>query len=190
MSNHTTWAVAVALSLITSCGHAQSNTARYKVVRLTTKQDFYLNGGVRSNFGGKSRTVYQIDLPANTVKWYYAVSTHVQNQNANQEIKLFEQITRLFDPSGITAIALGVIATPTGSNDCDIYLIDRNNLNAFYQKQPFTYTIDGSRENFRNGVVMVNEPVSGTYFLGFRNPSEVSGIGIYFEAVAIVKEQD
>jgi len=39
-----------------------------KVVPLLTQQTFYLNGGMRATFGGKSRTTYQGNLPKNPVE--------------------------------------------------------------------------------------------------------------------------
>jgi hypothetical protein len=171
----------------------QSQPSKFKVVPLLTKQSFYLNGGVRSGFGGKSRVVYEVDLPQNTVEWYYAVTTYQQKQNNSINVGLLEQISRLLDPTGVASNVVGLIATPTGANDCDVYLMDQANQNIFYRKWdvnkhiPFQFLEAGSRENFRNGAVQVKNPTQGVYFLGFRNPSETAGIGIAFEAVAIVK---
>lgn len=44
----------------------------FEIVRETKKlidsRDIYLNGGMRAEFGGKSRTSIKIDLPPNTVE--------------------------------------------------------------------------------------------------------------------------
>lgn len=188
--------LAFLLLLLLSMGNvkAQNQNGKLKVVPLFTKQSFYLNGGFRSDFGGKSRVVYQVDLPPNTVEWYYAVSTYPSNQGSQNVIALLEQITKLLDPTGVASIALNLITVPSGVNDCDIYLLDMVNQNIFYHKldqtqhEAISYVIDGSRENFKNGVVRVTNPVRGRYFLGFKNPNSISGIGISFEAVAIVRE--
>ncbi len=137
--------------------------------------------------------IYEVDLPPNTVEWYYAVTTFPQKHNNSVNVSLLEQITKLINPSGVLGIAVDLITTPTGANDCDVYLLDPANQNIFFRKWdvskhiPFQSIIAGSRENFRNGAVQVKNPTQGTYFMGFRNPSETEGIGIVFEAVAIVK---
>lgn len=44
----------------------------YEIIReakkLVDSRDIYLNGGMRSQFGGKSRTYIKFDLPPNTVQ--------------------------------------------------------------------------------------------------------------------------
>lgn len=55
-----------------------------------------------SGFGGKSRTSIKIDLPPNTMEWYYSfTTTEVENGTAN--LNLAMQLSRmLVDPSGQT----------------------------------------------------------------------------------------
>ncbi len=164
-----------------------------KVVQVMPEQTFYLNGGMRAAFGGKSRTYYKVDLPKNTVEWYYTFSTLESQNSGVHSLKLASQLTRLVDPTGMTAIAVSAIMSPTGSSSCDIYLMDRQNADAFVNKVDnnggtYTYTISGSRQNYRNGVVQVKDATFGTYYLGFKNPSSSTGIDISFEVAAIVEE--
>ncbi len=164
-----------------------------KVVQVMPQQSFYLNGGLRATFGGKSRTYYKIDLPKNTIEWYYTFTTQEGNVTNSAALNLVPQLTRLFDPSGATALAASAIIAPTGSNSCDIYLMDRQNADAFVAKVDntgggFTYTISGSRENFRNGTIQIRDVVKGSYFLGFKNPSTSTGISVAFEVAAVVEE--
>ena len=156
-----------------------------------TPQTFYLNGGTRATFGGKSRVTYQITLPPNTVEWYYAFTTS-KNENSPTHIGLLAQLSRLFDPTGISAIVSNAITTPTGAGVCDIYLMDRNNAQAFSEKVDnwggrYYYQPSGSRENFKQGTVQIRDIQNGNWVLGFRNPSALEGINVTFEVVAIVE---
>lgn len=54
--------------LLVNC-FAQTYSTKYTAVKLQETQDFYLNSGGR--LGGKQRTTFKIDLPQNTVIWYY-----------------------------------------------------------------------------------------------------------------------
>jgi tetratricopeptide (TPR) repeat protein len=159
-----------------------------KVVQVMTPQTFYLNGGTRATFGGKSRTWFSIDLPANTVEWYYSY-TSTKGQNLSSSIGLFSQLTRLVDPTGLSAVAATSILTPTGAGVCDIYLMDRDNADKFSRKvDNFSSDVSGSRENAKNGTVKITDIKSGSWCLGFKNPSATEGISITFEVAAIVEE--
>jgi len=162
-----------------------------KVVSVMPQQTFYLNGGGRAILGGKSRTYFQITLPKNTVSWYYTFTT--KEGTKSTALNLVPQLARYFDPSGLTSLSLSAILSPTGSSSCDIYLMDRKNADAFLEKVDnwggsFSYTISGSRQNFKNGTVEINDKVNGICYLGFKNPSGSTGINITFEVAAIVEE--
>lgn len=157
-----------------------------------TPQTFYLNGGTKATFGGKSRTWFNIPLPKNTVEWYYSFTT-TKNQNSSSSVGLLSQLTRLYDPTGMTAIATNAILTPSGAGVCDIYLMDRANSDKFIEKVDnwggsYSYKVNGSRENYKNGTVQIKDILSGNWCLGFKNPSATEGISITFEVVAIVEE--
>ena len=157
-----------------------------------TPQTFYLNGGTKATFGGKSRTWFNIPLPKNTVEWYYSFTT-TKNENSSSTIGLLSQLTRLYDPTGMTAIATNAILTPSGAGVCDIYLMDRANSDKFTDKVDnwggtYSYKVNGSRENYKNGTVQIKDILSGNWCLGFKNPSATEGISITFEVVAIIEE--
>jgi len=173
-------------------GFSQSGTGNYKVVPVVSSQDFYLNGGARSAFGGKSRTFIMVTLPANTVEWYYAVTT-TPKQGQGPQLGLAGQLAKLLLPgSGLASSVLTSIIMPTGSGVCDVYLFsDQGNLNKFIQKQdPAMSVTSGMRENFRHGVVQIKDAVQGTYYLGMKNPSGMQGINITVEVTALVKESN
>jgi tetratricopeptide (TPR) repeat protein len=164
-----------------------------KVVPISTNQSFYLNGGTRATFGGKSRINLMITLPANTVEWYYVFSTS-PNEGSSQSLNLVAQLTRLVDPTGSTAVLTSALLTPTANGGaCDIYLTDRANIDKFMSKTDnlggsYSYKMEGTRENFKKGVVQIREITSGTWYLGFKNPSASTGVNITVEVAAIVLE--
>jgi hypothetical protein len=171
---------------------AQTTTKTRKVVPILTEQTFYLNGGVRATFGGKSRTYYQIDLPQNTVEWYYIFTTS-EGKSSSSGLNLIPQLTRVLDPTGMTGILATSILSPTGSNTCDIYVMDRRNADAFQSKVDLTggtysYNVSGSRENYRNGTVQIKNLLNGTHYIGIKNPSSSTGINVKLEVAAIVEE--
>lgn len=172
--------------------NAQTITKERKVVQIMSPQTFYLNGGTKAAFGGKSRTWYPINLPSNTIEWYYSVST-TRGQNSSASLQLFSQLGRLLDPTGLTSTTASLILTPTGAGVCDSYLMNRKNADAFTEKVDnwggtFYYMPSGSRGNYRNGTVQIKDITQGSWCLGFKNPSASEGISITIEVVAIVEE--
>src|SRR5690606_35638974 len=118
---------------LTVSGNGQTIQKETKVVQVMPPQTFYLNGGTRATFGGKSRTWFNIQLPKNTIEWYYSFTT-TKGESSKATIGLLSQLTKLYDPTGMTAIATNAILTPSGAGVCDIYLMDRANCDKFMDK--------------------------------------------------------
>ena len=180
------------LMLLPVSAICQNTVKERKVVEIMPAQTFYLNGGARATFGGKSRVWYPIQLPPNTVEWYYSFTTQ-RGQDATAVINLFAQLTRIYDPTGTTAIATNALLTPTGAAACDIYLMDRPNADKFLDKVDnwsgtYSYMVSGSRLNYKNGTIQVKDIQSGTWYLGFKNPSASEGISVTFAVSAIIEE--
>ena len=117
-----------------SFSFAQTPKTVYKVVPVITKQSFYLNGGARAMFGGKSREYLQVDLPENTVEWYYTITTSPQKTESSGT-NLTGQLARLLVPDmGIASNVLSSIIVPPGSGACDVYLMTNpNEVNNLFQ---------------------------------------------------------
>jgi len=167
----------------------EPNTATYKVTPVISKETFTLNSGGRSMLGGRSRIDLLVELPSNTVEWYYAVTTSPEKAPA-PTIGLADQLVKLLTPAGIASSVLSAIITPTGSGTCDVYLFsDQDNLNRFLAKQPrFSFLMEGTRQNFNQGAVQIRDSVKGRFYLGLRNPSAFAAIQLTIEVCAIVKE--
>lgn len=173
-------------------GISQEVEIKRESKQLIKSRSFYLNGGMRSTFGGKSRTYLQVDLPPNTVKWYYSFST-AKGKSGTQNLNLALQLAAMIrDPSGMTSNLLSAIEVPDGVASVDIYLCDRLNIDKFLEKADLSngtyyYTMEGSTENTKHGVVEIDDITSGTVFLGLKNPSSMDGVNISIEVVAIVE---
>jgi hypothetical protein len=171
--------------------HAQERSIKYKTVPLYEEQTFYLNGGVKATVGGRSRVTYKIELPANTVEWYYSMTVEKKETNNIEAVNLLSQLTRLIDKTGISSIVASSLLTPTGSGACDAYLISNENVGAFIAKRQFYYDFNHSVLNYKNGAVRVTMKPGylNDFYIGFKNPSSMEGVTIRFSAVAIVAEK-
>lgn len=171
---------------------SQSSFKERRVVSVLEQQVIFLNGGLRASFGGKSREYFEIKLPPNTVEWYYTITTF-EGEKTDIDLNLVPQLTRALDPTGFTSIAISAILAPTGSRTCDVYIMDWPNTQAFIKKVDnnggtYYFNRSAKRENFREGVVQIKDAVAGSWFLGIKNPSSSTGIGIALEVAAIVEE--
>lgn len=182
------------VALLTASVCISQTIVKERVTRqVLTEETFYLSGGNMATFGnGKSRVSYDIKLPPNTVEWYYTFTTS-EGKDPTPSINLFAQLTRLVDPSGVTAIATKAIMTPNGAAVCDIYLMDKANCDKFMDKADnwggsYRYNSNGSRLNLMQATVLVKDCLFGDLCLGFKNPSATHGITVKLEVVAIVEE--
>src|SRR3982751_415156 len=84
---------------------AQPAKPIYKVVPVITSQSFYLKGGSRAVGANSSRQVLPIELPANTIEWFYSVTT-TPNRKESLNSNLTAQLDKLIVPDlGISAKA-------------------------------------------------------------------------------------
>ncbi|MEM9388834.1 MAG: hypothetical protein AAGA02_00085 [Bacteroidota bacterium] len=165
----------------------------YKVEVVQKAQKFYINSGSHATFkGGKSRTTLPINLPANTVKWYYEFSaSRNENEvdNVSNALDLAGELSVLLDQSGILQLGINMLNQPPGSDYCDIYLIDHDNYTPFLSKQQFMQYPEGTRENLKSGIVEVECCHNSPLYLGLKNPDYKDGVHVVVEVAAIVKEE-
>lgn len=183
--------LALILLFITNSGFTQD--IKRESHQIIEPRSVYLNGGMRSAFGGKSRTYLKIDLPPNTKQWYYSFSTS-KGKSGVKNLNLALQLSSLIaDPSGITSQAMSAIDVPQGSGSIDVYLCNRENIDLFQAKADnnggtYSYIMEGTVENTKQAVVQINDVTSNTWYLGLKNPSSLDGINISIEVVAITEE--
>ena len=168
---------------------AQTTKPNYKVVPVVTSHSFFLKGGSRAIIGNSSRQVLPIELPANTVEWYYTVTT-TTNRKQSLNSDLTGQLDKLLVPDlGITSNALSTIAVPGGSGICDVYVMTNPyEVNKYVNKKPAarSFLMNDSRQNYISGLIQVKDFLYGSCFLVLRNPSASQGLNVTVEVTAIV----
>lgn len=171
----------------------QFDTKRVEKI-LIQNRSIYLKGGFRASFSGASRTSIKIDLPPNTIEWYYSFSTS-KGENGTKNLELGLQLGALItDPSTLASTILSNIKVPTGVANADIYLCDRANIKGFMEKYDtnggtYSFYPEGTVQSTKQAVVKIDDIRSGTWYLGIKNPSTSTGLNINIEVVAIVEER-
>jgi hypothetical protein len=171
-----------------------------KIISTTKK----LNGGVRaafgSGFGATSRVAIPINLPENTVEWYYSfTTTNGGSGGFNNALKLAVQVGSIvsnLSTAGIASIftrglsqsAVNSIEVPNGSMAVNTYLLDVEYLNPFIQKKEFSYYESESSLQSTQSLVRINKFTKGKFYLGLQNISSTSAVEVQVEVVAIVAE--
>jgi tetratricopeptide (TPR) repeat protein len=183
----------ITLLLLTFFINAQTLKTKQTLISIIQERNITLNGGANASFGGKSRTLIPLVLPANTVSWYYSFTTS-PGVNGLENLKLFAQLSSLaYNPLGITESTINKIQVPSGSSGLDVYLLDQKNSDLFVNKVDqnggtFKYYREGLVTNTNQAIVPIYNSLQGNYYLGLRNPSTFTGIHIRIEVVALVKE--
>jgi tetratricopeptide (TPR) repeat protein len=159
-----------------------------KTVTLIDQRRYYLNGGTRALYGGISRETIKIDLPENTKSWYYSFTTS-PGQDGTQLLNLGIQLSAALY-SGLPNPLLSSIKVPKGSGSADVFVIPNTSKDAFLNKEEGKWRIyqDISLQNTMQAVQYVDKKYGNSLYLGLRNPSALTGIGISIEVVAIVEE--
>jgi hypothetical protein len=141
---------------------------------------------------GASRTVIPVQLPLNTVSWYYEFSAFrdkAQVDGARAKFQLVSQLSRFVDDTGTLKLAVNALTTPPGGNICNVYFLgDTRQTDLFQAKQQFSSIREGTRSNLTSAVVPVLEPTSQRVYLGLYNPDNLYGIHYALEVVAVVED--
>jgi hypothetical protein len=171
-----------------SFSFSQASKPVYKVVPVITSHSFYLKGGSKALVGNSSRQVLPIEIPANTVEWYYTITT-TSDRKQTLKTDLTDQLDKLLIPEhGIDAKSSSGLTVPGGSGLCDVYVMTNpNEVNKYVNKKPAaSFLMDDSRQNYISGVVPVKDFLYGSCFLVLRNPSSYRGLNVTVEVTAIV----
>jgi len=165
------------------------------------KEQYFINSGSNATFkGGTSRVIVPVDLPENTIEWYYVFSASRDKNEidrTSQELKLTSELaTMLLNiPTGgimgkATNIAVDNLTKPPGSNYCDIYLLDGQNQSLFQNKLQYKYFNEGTRENLASGLIKLTDFNKGIWYIGIKNPDNFYGVHAVLQVVAIVLENE
>ena len=161
-------------------------------IEIISSRSIFLNSGAWSTtMGGASRSFIKVDLPDNTIKWYYSFSTSPK-KNSLQQLDLMSQLLTLSEKTQLKEDIQTTLEVPSGTCGIDIYLLDKNNIIPFLEKEDlknggYTYTLEGTVQNTKQAVVEIDEVISQTVYLGLKNPESFIGVNITIEVVAITK---
>lgn len=180
--------------------YAQSYNTVYEVVNLSPESSFYLDSKISI---GKKRTSMKIDLPENTVEWYYVFTTKLNKNDARNKTGLISELVKVVSKVNVlTTIAvetLEEVLKPNGAGIAHVYLTDYNGYKEFTAKDPFGIPLfskprnpylEGSRENQKDGIIKINDVTQGTVYFCFKNPSPTEGVFISLEIAAIVTKEE
>ena len=175
------------LFLLTLTGYSQT----FKPVTIIKQRSYYLNGGARAALAdGKSREVIKIDLPPNTKGCYYSFTT-IKGDDGTQLLNLGLQLGAAIY-GGAPGMALASqIKVPEGSEAIDVYVLPVSHREVFLTKEDDKLKIykDISLHSAKEAVQYIdNSKYGNSFYIGLRNPSALSGIGITIEVVALVDE--
>jgi hypothetical protein len=155
--------------------HNDNSSSEFKIIPLK-QQTIHLVS--KTNIGGNKRIIIPIELPKNTVSWYFSV---ISIGKTSEAINLGVQL------SG-TGFNFENVKLPEGSAYFDVFLMDQKNKGLFEDKEEdFEYIEAGSRKNLKEGKFEINDHNSGTWYLGFRNPKKFRAVEVSVEIVALIK---
>jgi hypothetical protein len=153
----------------------------------------YINGGLNATLmGGKSRITIPVQLPPNTVEWYYQVSAARKKEDIDKVKTAYMLVGKLAN-----ALADGIpvdqilqrLTAPPGADYCDVYVSDYANSVMFASKEGYKYFPVASRENIKSGIVRINFPIQNPTVC-LKNPSTSYGVNVIVEIVAIVQDEE
>ena len=166
-------------------------------VPIIENRTYQLDGGTFIVFG-QSRVTIPIELPENTVEWYYVFSSFSDKEvvkSNNATIGLLSQLSLIIDQTGTTANALSALLAPSGSSNCNVYLFpsytdSKNFLNKtdqdIFTTATWHYRVQGSIEAGMQGKQRIKDVQDGIYYLGIK--AGTSPVIVKIEVVAIVGE--
>jgi hypothetical protein len=189
----------LSLLLISSCSlYGQDYEETIGPVEVIEQQVIMLES--RSKIGGIDRNHVVVNLPPNTLYWYYSIGAN-KDKSAERTMKLIDQFAKgasNFDFGVSSGILLaGQLVAPTSTAHVDVYLTRANGHQTFMQqddlgmwlykdKMPYTLS-EGTRTNFVGGIETMQKEIAGQYYINLKNSNVIGAIYVSVEVVAVVK---
>lgn len=165
-----------------------SYSQTYKTVKLIETTKVLHSGG--NLLGGISRVALPIELPDNTIEWYYSFST-IAGSSGSATLNLAVQVAAYASTGPLGSTVAKGLKVPQGKGEVDVWLMTFESKNAFDSKNDnqIKYFSDLSEISTSQSVKPVTKLTEGKYYLGLRNPSAYESVTVSIEVVAIVKEE-
>lgn len=153
---------------------------------ILAERNVYLNSITRASLlEGASRNTIGITIPENTIEWYYAFSTTEGEKGEG----FLDLATNLY-ATALTDGAVGSsLSIPQGVDAVDVYLISGFNANVFASGQPVSIYDASSVSNSTDGAFKVTNPLEGRYAIALSNPSQLNGVHVFVEVLAVTSEK-
>ncbi len=165
---------------------AQASGQDYMAIPVISQNSIYLKNASPATVRNGSGQVLRIDLPANTVEWYYTITTkRGYAQFSNND--LTGQLVKLISPAHGISKNNGV-RVPDGTGMCNVYLMT-SQLEAdkcAVNRPAAGFMMNDSREHFISGTVPVKDFLDGPYYLVVRNSNFRNDVSVNIEVTAIV----
>lgn len=177
------WMMIIASALIVArVASAQEVKTVRRVVELQKQQMFHLTRMM------SSRAYLPVEVPLNTIEWYISFSSTTDGNSA--PLKLFGQLTKFVDPTGITSVAMDALTVPSGTSYCNVMVTDQKNMQRFMSKSD-NYDIyeNASRKNLTHGIIKIDGRYKGSLQILLYNPAYMSSINATIEVTAIVADR-
>lgn len=167
------------------------------LIPIVNHKVFYLDSRGSTLFSGSHTTVLELDLPVNTVRWYY----RFYNVTKKELLSKYGSGTSLMDEleAKLTEPDYSTLKLPQipaeFKNKVSVYLLDDSSQASVLNKQlTFTklkYQEQFSSLNLASGWSEVCDPdfIRGKQYLGLLNQANLSGTNIVIDVVAICKQR-
>jgi tetratricopeptide (TPR) repeat protein len=165
------------------------NNSKLRAIQVVGNTTFKLNSVNYSTFwDGINKRCFKIELPPNTVEWYYSF-TASKNNRTNVNLNLFGQVANLISADPLTIATNAIKVMSEGTDFCYVYLTDETNGKRVNRGGEINwYHPDYSRKKVKDGIVNVRNFDQDNMYLCFDNENTVNAITITFEVVAIIEE--
>ena len=178
--------------------HNQNDTSYYSVQEPLVKRQYVSHqiipltalyaDSTASSTDLKSPIVFPVQLPHNTVEWYYRVSVSRDKEHKNA-VDLASKLNHLIAQTGGLNFGPGHLALQPGEGYCDVYIMNKESANHFETGGEYKYSI-GSSRHIQSAITKVYGGSSGPVYFGINNPNLGQDVTILLECVAIVLNEE
>ncbi len=188
----------IIFSILTINNNGYAQEGNLKTVTVLKSQKRYLSG--IGGLNGVSKLVIPINLPENTVSWYYAFSAlddKSESQKTDLIFNLGSIILKAYTGNWVGVIPgiLKTISPPPGTQTCDVYHFpnyaeaEKFERTAIFKE--YSYVVPSTQKGLSSGYGEITQSpyLKGTQYLGLANPTLAKGVLVSIEVVALVWEE-